>query len=151
MKNIKISQIQRNWHLIDAKSKILGRLASATARILMGKNKSYFTPHLDTGDYVVVINAKDIILTGKKEKQKKYYRHPQYPGGLKERSASQIRAQKSEDLIRHAVSGMLPKTSLGKQMLKKLYIFDGVDHPYKDKFSTKSDTPSPAPIAFIGK
>lgn len=134
MKNIKPKDITRNWHLIDAKDKILGRLATEIVTILRGKNKSYYTPYLDTGDYVVVINAKNIVLSGKKENQKKYYKHSGYPGGLKEKTAAQIRSIRPEILIRHAVVGMLPKTSLGKTIIKKLYIFEGADYPYSEKF-----------------
>lgn len=134
MKNIKIDQVQRNWHLIDAKNKALGRLASDIALLLMGKTKSYYTPYLDTGDYVVVVNASQVLLTGKKEIQKKYYRHSGYPGGFRASTAGQIREKKPELLIRHAVLGMLPKTKLGKIMLKKFFIYPEAEHPYKDKF-----------------
>lgn len=135
MKNVKPKDIQRNWQLIDAKDKILGRVASEIAAILRGKNKIYFTPYLDTGDFVVVINAKNVLLSGKKETQKKYYKHSGYPGGIKEKTAFQIRSQKPELLIRHAVVGMLPKTKLGKETLKKLFIFEGAKHPDFDKLS----------------
>lgn len=133
MKNVKPKDIERQWHLIDAKDKILGRLSSQVANILMGKNKSIFTPYLDTGDNIVVINAKSIVLTGKKEKQKKYYRHSGYPGGLYSKITSQIRDTKPEELIRHAVKGMLPKTKLGKLMLKKLHVYESIDHPFKNQ------------------
>jgi len=149
MKNIRSADVQREWHLIDAKNKILGRLSSETAQILMGKNKSYYTPNLDTGDYIVVINAKDITLSGKKESQKKYYHHSQYPGGLYVKTASQVRKQKPEDLIRHAVIGMLPKSKLGKLMLKKLYIYPDADHPYQDKF--KDLVPSKSSVSSVIK
>lgn len=134
MKNIKISDVKREWHLIDAKDKVLGRLSSEIASLLMGKHKSIYTPYLDSGDNVVVINAGKIILTGKKENQKKYYRHSGYPGGLRAKTAFQVRQEKPEDLIRHAVVGMLPKKALGKIMRKKLYIFAGSEHPYENKF-----------------
>jgi large subunit ribosomal protein L13 len=134
MKIIKPKDIKREWHLIDAKSKILGRLSSEVAMHLMGKNKNIYSPNLDTGDCVVVINAQKIELSGKKEKQKKYYHHSGYPGGLYMKTAAQIRSQKPEELIRNAIIGMLPKTKLGKIMLKKLYIFPDSSHPYKDKF-----------------
>ena len=133
MKNIKLSDIKREWHLVNAKNQILGRLSSSVATILTGKNKNYYTPNLDTGDYVVVINATHVVLSGKKESQKKYYHHSQYPGGLYIKTASQIRKQKPENLIRHAVIGMLPKYKLGKLMLKKLFIYAGSEHPYGDK------------------
>lgn len=134
MKSIKPKDIERKWHLIDANDQILGRLSTQVATILMGKNKSYYVPHLDTGDFVVVINAQKVLLSGKKENQKKYYRHSGYPGGLYERSASQVRNVKPEALVRQAVKGMLPKTTLGKQMLKKLFVYKRADHGHKDKF-----------------
>ena len=134
MKNVKTTDIERSWYLIDAEKKILGRLSVKVAQILMGKNKSYYTPYLDTGDYVVVTNAQKVALSGKKEKQKKYYHHSQFPGGLKVKTAQQVREQKPEEVIRHSVRGMLPKTKLGKLMLKKLYVFKDDKHPYSDKF-----------------
>ena len=134
MKNVKTTDIKRSWHLIDAEKKILGRLSVNVAQILMGKNKSYYTPYLDTGDFVVVTNAQKVALSGKKEKQKKYYHHSQFPGGLKTKTAQQVRENKPEEVIRHSVRGMLPKTKLGKLMLKKLYVFKDDKHPYSDKF-----------------
>ncbi|OGD98052.1 50S ribosomal protein L13 [Candidatus Curtissbacteria bacterium RIFCSPLOWO2_01_FULL_38_11b] len=134
MKNIKLKDIKKDWHLIDAKDKVLGRLCSQAAVYLMGKNKSYFTPYLDTGDFVVIINAKDVKLTGKKEIQKKYWRHSGFPGGISVKTASQIRAENPQTLIRHAISGMLPKTTLGKQMIKKLYVYDQKNHPHETEF-----------------
>ena len=136
MKNIKPKDIERAWHLIDAKNKILGRLSSQIAVYLTGKNKVYYVPYLDTGDFVVVINTEKIRLSGKKETQKKYWRHSGYPGGLYSKTASQLRKQKPELLVKNAVVGMLPKTTLGKQMAKKLYIYAGDKHPYKDKFQS---------------
>src|SRR3990167_2447263 len=111
MKNVKSKDIKRSWHLIDAKKEVLGRLSSKIALILMGKNKSYYTPHLDTGDFVIVINAQKVTLSGKKENQKKYYRHSQFPGGLKVKIAQEVREKKAEQLVRHSVRGMLPKTA----------------------------------------
>src|SRR3989344_4731563 len=134
MKNVKTTDIKRSWHLFDAKKEVLGRLSTKIALILMGKNKSYYTPYLDTGDYVVVTNAQKVALSGKKEKQKKYYHHSQSPGGLKTKTAQQVRENKPEEVIRHSVRGMLPKTKLGKLMLKKLYVFKDDKHPYSDKF-----------------
>ena len=134
MENVKTTDIKRSWHLIDAEKKVLGRLSVNVAQILMGKNKSYYTPYLDTGDFVVVTNAQKVALSGKKEKQKKYYHHSQFPGGLKVKTAQQVREQKPEEVIRHSVRGMLPKTKLGKLMLKKLYVFKDDKHPYSDKF-----------------
>ena len=134
MKNVKTTDINRTWHLFDAKKEVLGRLSTKIALILMGKNKSYYTPYLDTGDYVVVTNAQKVALSGKKEKQKKYYHHSQFPGGLKTKTAQQVRENKPEEVIRHSVRGMLPKTKLGKLMLKKLYVFKDDKHPYSNKF-----------------
>lgn len=135
MKSIKPKDITKNWHLIDAKGKILGRVATEVASLLRGKNKTYFTPHLDTGDYVVVVNAKEIALSGKKEIQKTYYKHSGYPGGLKEKTASQIRAINPNLLIRHAVVGMLPKNRIGKAILKNLFIYESSQNPHSAKFS----------------
>lgn len=135
MKNIREKDIQRNWLLLDAQNQILGRLSTQIAQILMGKNKPYFVPHLDTGDHVVVINARKVLLSGKKETQKKYFTHSTYPGGLKTRLAKDIRRQKPQDLIRHAVIGMLPKTKLGKMMAKKLYVYPDAENPHADKFA----------------
>lgn len=129
--------IDQNWHLVDAKDQVLGRLATNVAHHLMGKNKAYWTPYLDSGDNVVVINAAKVKLTGKKENQKIYWRHSGYPGGLKSKTAATIRAQRPQELIRHAVVGMLPKTKLGRLMLKKLYIYPAGDHPYRDKFKNQ--------------
>ncbi|OGD85456.1 50S ribosomal protein L13 [Candidatus Curtissbacteria bacterium RBG_13_35_7] len=141
MKSIKLKSIQRKWYLIDANKQILGRLSTEVAMHLMGKNKSSYVPYLDCGDYVVIINAKNVKLSGKKEIQKKYYHHSGYPGGLYTKTASEIRAKKPEFLIRHAVRGMLPKTTLGKQMLKKLYIYSDNKHPYSEKITTTDNTP----------
>ena len=134
MKNIKPKDIKRNWHLLDAKDQILGRLSTQIAQELMGKNKSIYTPYLDTGDYIVVINAKDVVLTGKKESQKKYYHHSGYPGGLYSKTAAKVREQKPENLLKHAVVGMLPKNKLGRAMVRKLYIYKDANHKHQDKF-----------------
>lgn len=131
--------IKRNWHLIDANGKILGRLAVEVAKILRGKNKPSFVPYLDLGDYVVVINASKVQVSGKKEQQKMYYRHSGYPGGLKSESLANLRARRPEEVIRHAVKGMLPSTKLGNQMIKKLYVFEGSDHPFSPQFSSKTN------------
>ncbi len=133
MKNIKPKDITRSWHLYDAKGQSLGRLSSEIAQKLMGKNKPYYTTYLDTGDYVVVVNAKEVVLTGKKETQKMYYKHSGYPGGLYSKTAAKVREQKPENLIKHAVVGMLPRTKLGRAMVRKLYIYAGSEHPYQDK------------------
>lgn len=140
IKNIKQTDITRGWHLIDAQNKILGRLASEIVQKLTGKNKVYYTPYLDTGDYVVVVNAQKVLLSGKKENQKKYYRHSGFPGGLFVKTASQLRTQKPEEILRHAIAGMLPKTKLAKIMVKKLYVYSQADHPFGDKFANLKKT-----------
>lgn len=134
MKNVRQKDIIRGWHLIDAKDKVLGRISTKVAHLLIGKNKPYYTAHIDCGDHVVIINAKSVYLSGNKEKQKSYYRHSGYPGALKVKTANQIREKNPEELIRHAVVGMLPKNRLARQMVKKLYIYQDATHPYKDKF-----------------
>ena len=123
--------IQRTWHLVDASGEVLGRLASHLAKVLRGKTKAIYTPHIDTGDYVVVINADKIRLTGKKMEEKLYYRHSGYPGGLKSTSAKVLLTTKPEKLLRQAVKGMLPKNPLGRQMLRKLKVYAGPDHPHQ--------------------
>src|SRR3990167_9299290 len=130
----KISEIKRDWHLVDVKGKILGRISTEIARLLMGKNKPYFVKNLDCGDCVVVINAKEISITGKKEKDKIYTSYSGYPGGLRKRTLAELRHNKPEEIVRHAVSGMLPKNKLRASMLKRLYIFAGSEHKYGDKF-----------------
>jgi large subunit ribosomal protein L13 len=122
--------ITRKWHVIDAQGKTLGRLASETATLLRGKHKPTFTPHVDCGDYVIVINAETIELTGRKWDQKKYYTHSRYPGSLKETTARVMRDKHPERLVEFAVKGMLPKGRLGRQMYKKLYVYVGADHPH---------------------
>ncbi len=135
MKNVKPKDVVRSWHLIDAEGKVLGRLSTQVANTLSGKNKSYYTPYIDTGDYVVIINAKKVVFSGKKEDQKVYYRHSGYPGGLKSKSVSQQRQEQPEKLLRHSIVGMLPKNKLGRAMIKKLYIYPEAENPYKDKFN----------------
>lgn len=124
-------EVPRRWFVVDAQGKVLGRLASRIAMMLRGKNKPEFTPHADTGDFVVVVNVDQVKLTGKKLDQKIYYRHSGYTGGLKETSARQMMKKKPEEVLRHAVRGMLPKNSLGRQQLKKLKIYTGADHPHQ--------------------
>lgn len=133
----KISDIKRSWHLIDAKDAILGRISTSIAELLMGKGKPYFVRNLDCGDYVVVINAKDVKVTGKKELKKQYTRYSGYPGGLRRETLKELRGRKPEEVIRHAVSGMLPKNRLHDRMLKRLYVFAGEEHPYQDKIKDK--------------
>lgn len=124
-------EIQRNWHVVDASGAVLGRVASKAAMILMGKHKPTYTPFLDTGDHVIVINAAKVKLTGNKEEQKIYRRHSGYPGGLTETSARKLRATQPVKMVEEAVSGMLPKTKLGKQMYRKLQVYAGDKHPHQ--------------------
>lgn len=132
--------IKRSWHLIDVKDKVLGRVATEIAKKLSGKDKAYFVPYLDTGDYVVVTNASKVKVTGRKEEQKKYVRHSGYPGGLKEETLLQLMLRKPEEVIKHAVKGMLPNNKLGRKMIKKLRIFAGSEHPFgKQVASIKKD------------
>ncbi len=127
----KKGEVPRQWHLVDAQGQILGRLATRVAMVLRGKTKPVFTPHMDTGDFVVVVNAGQVLLTGKKLDQKNYYRHSSYMGGLKTTTARQMLARKPEEVLRHAVRGMLPKNRLGRQLLKKLKIYAGSEHPHQ--------------------
>lgn len=127
----KEKEVKKNWYLVDAKNKILGRLATQIAVRLRGKHKPIFTPHADTGDFIVVINAEKVSLTGKKWDKKIYYRHSGYVGGLKEISAKKLLEKKPEDVLRFAVRGMLPKNSLGRRQLKKLKIYVGSKHPHQ--------------------
>lgn len=134
----KLSDIKREWHLIDVKDKILGRSATQIATLLMGKSKPDFVRNLDMGDYVVVLNAKNVKVTGKKESLKKYIRHSGYPGGLKSETLSDLRGRNPEEIIIHAVAGMIPQNRLKARMLKRLYVFKGESHRYEDKFKTQS-------------
>lgn len=136
-KSTKIKEVKRNWQLFDIKEKILGRSASDIALVLMGKNKPNFVRNLDLGDYVVVVNAKDVKVTGNKENLKKYYRHSGYPGGFREETYKELKNKKPEEIIRHAVFGMLPQNKLKAKMLKRLFVFPGAEHKYKDKFLVK--------------
>lgn len=130
----KASDIKRFWHLVDVKEQILGRSTTKIALLLMGKAKPYFVRHLDCGDYVVVINAKNVKVTGKKESEKVYYRYSGYPGGLSSKRLEEVRQQKPEEIIIHAVKGMLPQNRLRDKMLKRLFVFAGEVHPYGEKF-----------------
>ena len=120
--------IDRKWYVVDATDKTLGRLASEVAKVLRGKNKAIFTPHIDTGDYVIVINAEKIKVTGKKLDQKIYYHHSEYVGGMKEATLREKLAKKPEQVIELAVKGMLPKGPLGRQMYRKLFVYAGPEH-----------------------
>lgn len=122
------STIERQWYVVDATGHTLGRLASEIASVLRGKNKPIFTPHIDTGDYVVVVNADKIKVTGKKLEQKIYYRHSEYVGGMKEQTLKEKLAKKPEDVLYLAVKGMLPKGPLGREMITKLHVYAGPDH-----------------------
>lgn len=126
----KPAEVERKWYVIDAEDKTLGKIAAEVASILRGKKKPIYTPHVDTGDYVIVINAEKVRVTGKKEEQKIYKSHSGYPGGLKETTLRELRAKKPEEIIRHAVKGMMPKGKLGRQMLKKLKVYAGPEHPH---------------------
>jgi len=123
-------EVSKKWYLVDAKDKVLGRMATQIATQLRGKQKPIFTPHMDAGDFIVVINADKLVLTGKKWDDKIYYRHSGYIGGLKQISARKLLEKKPEDLLRFAVRGMLPKNSLGRRQLKKLKIYAGSEHPH---------------------
>jgi len=126
----KKEEVDHKWYLVNAEGKVLGRLSAELVKILKGKNKPTYTPHIDTGDFVVVINAGKVTLTGKKMKDKIYYHHTGYPGGIKEMNAEKLLAKKPTEMIRIAVKGMLPKNSLGRQMLRKLKIYAGPSHPH---------------------
>jgi large subunit ribosomal protein L13 len=127
----KKEEIDHKWYLVNAEGKILGRLSTELAKILKGKNKPIYTPHVDTGDFVIVVNAGKVTLTGNKLKDKIYYHHTGYPGGIREVSAEKLLAKKPTEMIRMAVRGMLPKNSLGRQMLRKLKIYAGPGHPHE--------------------
>jgi len=123
-------EVEAKWHLVDAEDRILGRLATRVARVLMGKHKPTYTPHIDTGDFVVVINAEKIAVTGRKLKTKMYYRASGYPGGLKETRLEEMLASKPAEVVRLAVKRMLPKTKLGRHMFSKLKVYAGPEHPH---------------------
>ncbi|MCM3598845.1 MULTISPECIES: 50S ribosomal protein L13 [Bacillaceae] len=127
----KATEVERKWFVVDAAGKTLGRLASEVASVLRGKHKPTYTPHVDTGDHVIIINAAQIELTGKKLTDKIYYRHSQFPGGLKSRTALEMRTNYSEKMLELAIRGMLPKGSLGRQMYKKLHVYAGNEHPHQ--------------------
>jgi large subunit ribosomal protein L13 len=123
--------VDRRWYVVDADGAVLGRLASEVAKLLRGKHKPIFAPHVDTGDHVVVVNAKGIRLTGGKEQKKIYYRHSQYPGGLREVDYARLLAQRPAVAVEKAVRGMLPKNRLGRQMIRKLSVYEGSEHPHQ--------------------
>lgn len=127
----KIQEVSRDWYLVDVDGKVLGRIATQIANILRGKNKPTFTPSVDTGDFVIVVNAEKIALTGNKMADKMYYSHSGFPGGIKEINAEKLLQKKPEDVIKKAVKGMLPKNKLSRHMLSKLKIYTGSEHPHK--------------------
>ena len=126
----KPKEVQRAWYVVDAEGKTLGRLATAIAAALRGKHKATYTPHVDTGDFVIVVNAGKVKVSGNKETQKFYYRHSNYPGGLKATSLKEMRQRFPERILESAVKGMLPQSNLGRQQLKKLKLYTGADHPH---------------------
>jgi len=134
----KADQIKREWHLIDVKDQTLGRIATKIAVLLMGKSKSYFVRNLECGDYVVVVNANAVHVTGKKEEKKVYIRHSGYPGGFKSETLKELRGRKPEDIIIHAVKGMLPDNRLKDRMLARLFVYSGPEHEYQDKFKNQN-------------
>lgn len=126
-----VASLQSDWHLVDATGQILGRLATEVARRLRGKHKPIFTPHLDTGDHVIVVNAAKVVLSGRKEATKTYCWHTQHPGGLRQRTFAQLRAEKPERVIERAVHGMLPKNRLGRKLMTKLRVYAGPEHRHE--------------------
>lgn len=126
----KPDEIEHKWHLIDAEGQTLGRISTVIAGLLMGKHKPTFARHMDSGDFVVVVNAEKTVLTGQKEEKKIYYRHSTYPGGLKQETAGKLRQRRPTQLVERAVRGMLPKTKLGRRQLSKLKVYAGAEHPH---------------------
>jgi large subunit ribosomal protein L13 len=138
----KASEITRKWFVIDAQDLVLGRLSTEAARILRGKHKPVYAPHMDMGDHVIIINAEKVVLTANKADQKMVYRHSGYPGGLKTRSFADAQARKPEDAVRRAIRGMLPKNRLGAQMLTKLKVYAGPNHPHSAQMPETLDIPA---------
>lgn len=130
MSSVKPKEITRKWYLVDAKDVVLGRAASKIAQILSGKHRAYYSPQWDMGDYVVVVNVERITVTGKKEQNKNYYRHTGYPGGIRSQNVAEVREKYPERLLERAVRGMLPKNRLQDDMLQKLYVYAGEEHPH---------------------
>jgi len=126
----KAHEVKRDWYIIDASDKVLGRVATEIARRLRGKHKAEYTPHVDTGDYIVVVNAEKVKVTGKKTTDKIYYRHTEYPGGIKSISFDKLQKQNPTRIIEHAVKGMLPRNPLGREMYRKLKVYAGSEHPH---------------------
>src|ERR671916_1059395 len=123
-------EVERRWYLVDAEGRTLGRLATEIAKVLRGKNKPQYTPHVDVGEFVVVVNAEKVVVTGKKAEQKVYRRHSGYPGGMKETSYARMMERRPEEILRRAVYGMMPKTRLARQQLRKLKVYAGPEHPH---------------------
>jgi len=135
----KASEIQRAWHVIDAEGKVLGRVCTEAARLLRGKHKPIFAPHLDTGDHVIIVNASKVVLTAGKAERKDVWRHSGYPGGLKYETYADFLARRPEEALRRSIKGMLPKGPLGRRMLKKLKVYAGPDHPHAAQQPTTLD------------
>ena len=135
--SLKNTEVERSWVIFDASDKVLGRFATKIADKLRGKDKPTYTPHVDGGDFVVVINAEKLKVTGNKAEQKKYYKHSLYPGGLKEKSYKEVLENNPERIIENAVKGMLPKNKLGKSMIKKLKVYSGSEHPHGSQNPTE--------------
>ena len=133
--------MQRQWYVIDVRGKILGRMATEIAKVLRGKHKPIFTPNQDAGDFVIVVNARELKLTGAKLDQKIYYRHSEYPGGIRQRTAAQMLEEKPEELVKLAVKGMLPKNRLSRKLVTKLKVYAGAEHPH--------DAQKPQPLAIV--
>ena len=140
----KSTDIQRAWHVVDADGLVLGRLATEVARVLRGKHKAIFAPHVDTGDFVIIVNAANVVVTKDKADKKIVYRHSGYPGGLREQRYGDLLATKPEEAVRRAVRGMLPKNTLGRAMLKKLKVYAGPEHPHQAQQPAALDL---APVA----
>jgi len=136
----KVSDIKREWHIVDASGQTLGRLASQVASLLMGKHKPIYAPHIDTGDYVIVINATKLIVTGNKAEQKTYYRHSGYPGGLKEQIFKDVFNKHPTRIIEFAIKGMLPHNRLGRAMFRKLRVYPGCEHPHHAQIVQRKDS-----------
>ena len=136
------SDIERSWHVIDAEGMVLGRLATEVANLLRGKHKPIYAPHLDTGDFVIVVNADKVVLTAGKAEKKVAYRHSGYPGGLTSTKYTDLMATKPQEVVRKAVKGMVPKTSLGRSMLRKLKVYAGPTHPHAAQSPVARDIPA---------
>ncbi|WP_412061560.1 50S ribosomal protein L13 [Rubrivirga sp. IMCC45206] len=127
----KPGDVEQAWHVVDAENVVVGRLAARVATILRGKHKPEYTPHMDVGDHVIVINAEKVRFTGKKETDKEYFRHSGYPGGIRSRTPKELRVSKPHFIVENAVKGMLPRTKLGRQLYKKLHVYVGAEHPHE--------------------